>query len=83
LAGELQYFVEQLLVAQFWQNEAKIINVFKTRLVCGGDARRQLECSAVILAADQVRAGHQSQNREGARPQIPDKLLALADEVIE
>jgi hypothetical protein len=45
--------------------------------------RRQLECSAVILAADQVRAGHQSQNREGARPQIPDKLLALADEVIE
>jgi hypothetical protein len=34
--GELQYFVMQLSVAQFWQNEAKIINVFKARPVCCG-----------------------------------------------
>ena len=34
-------------------------------------------------AADQVRAGHQPQDRQGARPHGPDKLLALADEVIE
>jgi hypothetical protein len=33
LRRELQYLVTQLLVAQFWQNEAKIINVFKARPV--------------------------------------------------
>jgi hypothetical protein len=32
-------------------------------------------------AADQVRVGHQPQDREGLT--VPDKLLALADEVIE
>ena len=34
-------------------------------------------------AADEIRASHQSQDRQGARPEVPPKLLALADEVIE
>jgi hypothetical protein len=45
LAAQLQYFVLQLLVAYFWQNEAKMINVFKARPVAAAqhdDARRQL-----------------------------------------
>ena len=37
-----------------------------------------------VAAADQVRAGHQSQDRQGARPQrAAVTLLARADEVIE
>ena len=36
-----------------------------------------------VAAADQVRAGAQPQDREGARPRHPPTLLALADEVIE
>ena len=34
-------------------------------------------------AADQVRIGHQSEDRESARPEVPPTLLAGADEVIE
>ncbi len=34
-------------------------------------------------AADQVRAGHQSQDRQSARPYRPPAILARADEVIE
>ena len=36
-----------------------------------------------VHAADQVRAGHQPQDRQGARPQHSAALLARADEVIE
>ena len=37
-----------------------------------------------VRAADQVRVGHQPEDRQGARPQrAADRLLALADEVIE
>jgi hypothetical protein len=37
------------------------------------------------FAADQIRSRDQFENREdaGARRDVPDKLLALADEVIE
>ena len=33
--------------------------------------------------ADQVRVGHQPQDRQGARLNVPPSLLARADEVIE
>ena len=36
-----------------------------------------------IAGADEVRAGHQPQDRQGARPRYPADLLARADEVIE
>ena len=34
-------------------------------------------------AADEIRVGHQSQDRQGAWPRYAAKLLARADEVIE
>ena len=39
--------------------------------------------SAIFPAADQVRAGNQSQNCRSARPTIPPLTLARADELIE
>ena len=36
-----------------------------------------------VEQADQVRARHQSQDRQDARPHSPPSLLASADEVIE
>ena len=36
-----------------------------------------------VQQSTKVRAGHQSQDRQGARPHVPPMLLARADEVIE
>jgi hypothetical protein len=36
-----------------------------------------------VYAADQVPADHQSQDGEGSWLDVPPKLVALADEVIE
>ena len=36
-----------------------------------------------VRAGDQVRAGHQPEDRQDARPHVPPTLLAIADEVIE
>jgi putative tryptophan/tyrosine transport system substrate-binding protein len=34
-------------------------------------------------AADQIRTDYQPQDRQGARPHVPETLLATADEVIQ
>ena len=56
----------------------RVVGVYAGRILKGEKARR-----FAGPAADQIRIGHQSQDRQGARPRRAAALLARADEVIE
>src|SRR5262245_60856639 len=51
--------------------------------VCRPHPQRHQPRRPAGCAVEQVRTGHQSPDGQDARPHLPDKLLATADEVIE
>jgi putative tryptophan/tyrosine transport system substrate-binding protein len=66
---------------QLWDTHSRPVP--PSRCLCWKDSQRREARRSAGSAADQIRTGHQPQDRQGLGLTVPETLLATADEVIQ